>query len=186
MTNDSRIKDIVYKRRNGENLIGDPQAIESCKNEQSRDVIDNARLGSYDKFGNYMIIPDIKRELVSMPKLVYNVKHDGNKVVYELKGTIPMFGDLFFKLAFAGEEAVLSITETINREANGYLEVYDEVVDSLSFGKDALPQSVIFRNYNVVEKPDDFGKNSGLYDFNNILTRKVYLSLLSKELKSSL
>lgn len=183
MTDDSRIRDIVYKRRNGENLINDPQAIQSCKNEQSRDVIDNARLGSYDKFGNYVIIPDIKRELVSMPKLVYNIKNDGAKVVYELKSTIPLFGDLFFKLVFAGEEAVLNITETVNREANGYLEVYDEVVDSLAYGKNALPQDVIFRNYNVVEKPDDFGKNTGLYDFNNILTRKVYLNLLSKELK---
>jgi len=183
MTNDSRIKDIVYKRRNGENLIGDPQAIASCKNEQSRDVIDNARLGSYDKFGNYVIIPDIKREIISMPKLVYNVKNLDSKTVYELKGSIPMFGDLYFKLSFAGEEAVLTITETVHREANGYLEVYDEVVDSMAYGKNSLPQDVIFRNYNIVEKPDDFGKQSGLYDFNNILTRKVYLSLLSKELK---
>ena len=183
MTDDSRIRDIVYKRRNGENLVGDPQAIQSCKNEQSRDVIDNARLGSYDKFGNYVIIPDIKHELVSMPKLVYNVKNDGAKVIYELKGSIPLFGDLFFKLVFSGEEAVLNITETVNREANGYLEVYDEVVDSVAYGKNALPQDIIFRNYNVVEKPDDFGKNTGLYDFNNILTRKVYLNLLSKELK---
>ena len=50
--NDSRIKDIIYKRKNGEDLVNDPEAIKSCKNEQNRDVIDNARLGSYDKYGN--------------------------------------------------------------------------------------------------------------------------------------
>ena len=182
-TKDSLIKDIIYKRANGEKLIGDPHAIASCKNEQSRDVIDNARLGSYDRFGNYIIIPDIKRELVSIPKLVYNVKSLDSKMVYELKATVPIFGDIFFKLTFVGEEALLTITETVYREANGYLEVYDEIVDSMFYGKNSLPKEIIFRNYNIVDKPDDFGKQSGLYDFNNILTRKVYLTLLSKELK---
>lgn len=180
---DSRIKDIVYKRRNGETLVNDPEAIASCKNEQSRDVIDNARLGSYDKFGNYIIIPDIKRELLGMPKIIYNVKNQDNKTVYELKSTIPIFGDIFFKLTFSASEAVLSLTETVNREANGYLEIYDEPLDSLASGSQGLPQDIIFRNYHVLEAPEDFGKTLGAGDFNNILTRKVYLSLLSKELR---
>lgn len=180
---DSRIKDIIYKRKNGENIINDPEAIASCKNEQSRDVIDNARLGSYDKFGNYIIIPDIKRELLSMPKLVYNVKSQGDKTIYELKSTIPVFGDVFFKLTFSSSEAVLTLTETVNREANGYLEIYDELLDSLATGSNGLPQDIIFRNYHVVETQDDLGKTLGANDFKNILTRKVYLSLLSKELR---
>ena len=95
MTNDSRIKDIIYKRKNGTTLVNDPEAIKSCKTEQSRDVIDNARLGSYDKYGNYVIIPDIKRELISMPKLVYSTDSVNGSTVYNLKGTIPIFGDVF-------------------------------------------------------------------------------------------
>ena len=75
----------VYKRSNGENIINDIEAIESCKREQSRDVIDNARLGSIDKYGNYIIIPDIKRELISLPKLVYNTINQGGTTIYELK-----------------------------------------------------------------------------------------------------
>ena len=183
MDNDSRIKDIIYKRRNGENLVNDPEAIRSCKTEQSRDVIDNARLGSYDKYGNYVIIPDIKRELISMPKLVYSTNNTANGTVYDLKGTIPIFGDVFFKLTIGRNEATLSLTESVNREAGGYLEVYDEAIDSLALGKDRLPNSIIFRNYHITDKPEDFGKKES-YEYGNILTRKVYLSLLSKELRA--
>ncbi|MBR1984127.1 MAG: hypothetical protein IKA31_00130 [Clostridia bacterium] len=183
MDNDSRIKDIIYKRRNGADLVNDPEAIRSCKTEQSRDVIDNARLGSYDKYGNYVIIPDIKRELISMPKIVYSTNNTSNGTVYDLKGSIPIFGDVFFKLTIGKNEATLSLTESVNREAGGYLEVYDESIDSLALGKDRLPNSIIFRNYHVIDKPEDYGKKEN-YEYSNILTRKVYLSLLSKELRA--
>ena len=183
MENDSRIKDIVYKRRNGEPIVNDPEAIKSCKTEQSRDVIDNARLGSYDKYGNYIIIPDIKRELISMPKLVYNTYHNNGNLVYDLKGAIPIFGDVFFKLTMGKHEAKLSITESVNREAGGYLEVYDETIDSLALGE-GMPSSIVFRTYSITDKPDDYGKREN-YAYNNILTRKVYLNLLSKELRKT-
>ena len=184
MDNDSRIKDIIYKRRNGEDLVNDPEAIRSCKNEQNRDVIDNARLGSYDKYGNYVIIPDIKRELIAMPKLIYSTNHTATGVVYDLKATVPIFGDIFFKLSIGKNEAVLSLTESVNREAGGYLEVYDEPIDSFALGKDRLPESIIFRTFHITERPDDFGKRE-TYEYNNILTRKVYLNLLSKELRKT-
>ena len=184
MTNDSRIKDIIYKRRNGAPLVNDPEAIKSCKTEQSRDVIDNARLGSYDKYGNYVIIPDIKRELISMPKLVYSMDSVNGSTVYNLKGTIPIFGDVFFKLTLGKSEAKLTITESVNREAGGYLEVYDEVLDSLPIGAGGLPSAIIFRNYHIIEKPEDWGKRENV-SCDNILTRKVYLNLLSKELRKT-
>ena len=185
MDNDSRIKDIIYKRRNGYDIVNDPQAIASCKREQSRDVIDNSRLGSYDKFGNYVIIPEVKRELINMPKLVYNQYTSGGMKIYELKSNIPIFNDIFLKLVLTGESANLMICEQVNREAGGYLEAYDETIDSIGMGsEDRLPLSIIFRNYNIFENPNDFGKELKDSRFDNILTRKVYLSLLSKELKS--
>ena len=186
MDKDSLIKDIIYKRRNGENIVNDVEVINACKNEQSRDIIDNSRLGSYDKFGNYIIIPSIKNELISIPKLIYNVKSKDGSVIYELKANIPIFGDIYFKLTFGKNEAVLSLTETVSREANGYLEVYDEVLDAVAFGKGALPEDIILRNFHVIDDANDFGKRQEKSDFSNILTRKVYLSLLSKELKDLL
>lgn len=183
MDTESRIKDIIYKRKNGEPIVNDPAAIKSCKTEQSRDVIDNARLGSYDKYGNYVIIPDIKRELVDMPKLVYGVNHPSPGVtVYDLKGVIPIFGDMHFKLTLTKNEATLSLIESVNREAGGYIEVYEEPIDSVGYGANGLPQSIVFRNYHITDKPDDFGQREN-YDYGNVLTRKVYLSLLSKELR---
>jgi len=181
MDNDSRIKDLIYKRKNGEDIVNDPEAIASCKREQSRDVIDNARLGSYDKFGNYVIIPDIRRELLSLPKLIIGTRTRNGQTVYELKSNLPIFGDVFFKLSIKNDEAVLYITETVKREAGGYQEVYDEVLDSLATGTNGLPKSIIFRNYHITDDTDSFGKDD--YNCSNILTRKVYLSLLSKELK---
>ncbi len=183
--NDSRIKDIIYRRRNGYDIVNDPEAIASCKREQSRDVIDNSRLGSYDKYGNYIIIPEIKRELIGMPKLVYNQYSSGGSKIFELKSTLPIFNDVFMKLVITGDMANLLICEQVNREAGGYLEAYDEVIDSLAIGtEERMPQSLIFRTYNVFDDPNDFGKELKDSKFDNILTRKVYLSLLAKELRN--
>ncbi len=185
MDNDSRIKDIIYKRRNGYDIVNDPEAIASCKREQNRDIIDNSRLGSYDKYGNYVIIPEIRRELINMPKLIYNQYTSGGAKVYELKSYLPIFNDIFLKLVISGDNTSLLICEQVNREAGGYLEVYDEEIDSISNGRDdRLPLSIVFRNYNIFDNPNDFGKELKDSKFDNILTRKVYLSLLSKELRS--
>ena len=181
MDDDSRIKNIIYKRKNGEDIINDIEAIESCKKEQSRDVIDNARLGSIDKYGNYVIIPDIKRELISLPKLVYNTTVNLGTTVYELKSNIPIFGDVFFKLVITKDQASLALIETVNREAGGYREMYEEVFDSYAMGEERLPTSYLFRIYNISEKPIDSGKDDYI-NCENILMRKVYLNLLSKEL----
>lgn len=182
---DSRIKDIIYKRKNDYDIVNDPESIASCKREQNRDVIDNSRLGSYDKYGNYVIIPEIKRELISMPKLIYNQYSSNGIKVYELKSTIPIFNDVYLKLVISGDMANLILCEQVNREAGGYLEVYDEVIDSTAMGlEERLPISIVFRNYNIFENPNDFGKELKDSKFDNILTRKVYLGLLSKELKS--
>lgn len=184
--NDSRIKDIIYKRKNGYDIVNDPEAIASCKREQSRDVIDNTRLGSYDKYGNYIIIPEIKRELISMPKLIYNQYSSNGSKVFELKSSLPIFNDVFMKLVITGDIANLFICEQVNREAGGYLEAYDEVIDSLAIGtEERMPQSLIFRTYNIFDNPNDFGKELKDSKFDNILTRKVYLSLLAKELKNA-
>lgn len=181
MNDDSRIKDIVYKRSNGENIINDIEAIESCKKEQSRDVIDNARLGSIDNYGNYVIIPDIKRELISLPKIVYNTIIRDGVSIYELKSSIPIFGDVFFKLTIDKENASLALIETVTREAGGYKELYEEVFDSYAMGEERLPTSYLFRIYNISEKLTDSGKDDYI-KCENILMRKVYLNLLSKEL----
>ena len=92
-----------YIRQNGENLTN-KQAIESCKHEQNRDIIDNCRLGSYDRFGNYIIVPAIREELLSMPKIIYAQQKQKEKLIFDIKSLIPLFGDIFFKLVITKEE----------------------------------------------------------------------------------
>ena len=173
--------DFAYKRDNGEDIV-DPVAIRSCKDEQNRDIIENQRLGSYDKYGNYILIPEIRQELINIPKLVYNTREEENCKIFDLSAKIPLFDNLYFKLKISNIEAVLYLTETITREAGEYVEVYEEIVDSLSLQEEKIPQSIIFRTFNIFDN-DDYGKEfEDFYGFENILIRKIYLSLLAKEL----
>ncbi len=174
--------DFAYKRDNGEDIV-DPVAIRSCKDEQNRDIIENQRLGSYDKYGNYILIPEIRQELINIPKLVYNTREEENCKIFDLSAKIPLFDNLYFKLKISNIEAVLYLTETITREAGEYVEVYEEIVDSLSLQEEKIPQSIIFRTFNIFDNDDDYGKEfEDFYGFENILIRKIYLSLLAKEL----
>lgn len=177
-------EDVKFVKANGETLTN-MQAIESCRHEQNRDIIDNLRLGSYDRFGNYIIVPAIREELLTIPKIVYVKQVRKEKTIYDMKSMIPLFGDIFFKLVATKEEVTLFLVETVRREAGDYVEVYEEVLDNFSMTEDDyVPLSVIFRNYNIYDEDDgDYGKKIfSAFDFMNILTRKIYLSLLSKEL----
>lgn len=172
----------LYKRENGIDLT-DEQSIISCRNEQSRDIIENARLGSYDKFGNYFIIPEIKNELIALPKLLYHKQKQEQQTVYEIKGLIPIFGELFFKLVVKKDEVSLLIVETVKREAGGYLEIFEELIDNLALGKNiSLTEDELFKNYHIYKDEDDVNEDEYYFDIENVLLRKVYLSLLSKEL----
>lgn len=174
----------IYLRTNGETL-DDPFAIKSCKNEQNRDIIENGRLGSYDRYGNYVFIPEIRQELVEMPKLVYNTSIVEDKTTYDLRARIPIFGDLYFKLKINKYEAKLVLIENVTREAGQYVEVYEELVDSIALSeKEPISQKAIFTLFHIFESDDDYGMEyEGYYGFENILLKKIYMGLLAKEIK---
>ena len=175
--------EVSYKRENGENVV-DPNAIKSCKDEQNRDIIENGRLGSYDKYGNYILIPEIRDELINIPKLIYNTREEDRDKIYDLKSKLPIFGEFFFKLKISKVEAVLYLVETVTREAGEYVEVYEEVVDTISLAEEKIPEKIIFRTFNIFETEDDYGKEfEEFFGFENILLRKMYLSFLSSKLQ---
>ncbi len=120
-----------------------------------------------------------------MPKIIFNTQYKKDETIFETRGTIPIFGDLFFNLKITKKEVVLYVVETVRREANGYLEIYEEPIDAISCELEQIPQEVIFRNYNIKQTAVDNEKDTNIYQFSNILTRKVYLTLLSKELKKT-
>ena len=172
----------VYIRQNGEDLY-DSASIQSCKKEQNRDIIDNSRLGSYDKFGNYIIIPEIKYELINMPKLVVKTKIKPEYELFELISGIPLFNNLYFKLIITQKDVTLFLVENVSREAGEYVEVYEEIIDNFPINKNEISTSVILKSYHIFIDEDDYKEfkrhNS---DVINILTRKVYLTLLSREI----
>ena len=175
--------EVSYKRENGESIV-DPNAIKSCKDEQNRDIIENGRLGSYDKYGNYILIPEIRDELINIPKLIYNTREEDRDKIYDLKSKLPIFGEFFFKLKISKVEAVLYLVETVTREAGEYVEVYEEVVDTISLAEEKIPEKIIFRTFNIFETEDDYGKEfEEFFEFENILLRKMYLSFLSSKLQ---
>lgn len=175
--------EVSYKRENGENIV-DPNAIKSCKDEQNRDIIENGRLGSYDKYGNYILIPEIRDELINIPKLIYNTREEDRDKIYDLKSKLPIFGEFFFKLKISNVEAVLYLVETVTREAGEYVEVYEEIVDTISLAEEKIPEKIIFRTFNIFETEDDYGKEfEEFFGFENILLRKMYLSILSTKLQ---
>ncbi len=174
----------TYSRTNGESLV-DPFAIKSCKNEQNRDIIENGRLGSYDDYGNYIFIPEIRQELIEIPKLIYNTSIVEEKKTYDMRAIIPIFGEMYFKLKINKYEAQLILIENVTREAGQYVEVYEELVDSLALSeKDPIPDEVIFTLFHIFEDDDDYGMEfDAYYGFENILLKKIYMGLLSKEIK---
>jgi len=145
-------KNYLYLLKNGENLT-DPDIISSCKKEQNRDIIDNARLGSYDKYGNYLFLPEIRFELINIPKFIYHFSTKEDKKIFDIKTIVPIFGEIFFKLTVRETEAVLYLVETVSREGGEYLEVYEEVVDALAIGEsNPLKIDDIFSIYHIYEK----------------------------------
>lgn len=180
-------EELIYLRKNGEN-VSDPDIIAYCKLEQNRDIIENARLGSYDKYGNYIFMPQIRLELINIPKFIYHITKLENKKIFDIKTIIPIFGELFFKLTISDKEAVLYLVETVSRESGGYLEVYEEVVDAIVLGKmNPLLTEDIFSMYHIYENDTDEDKKTFfIYDYINLLTRKIYLTLLSKELNDEM
>lgn len=173
-----------YSRTNGENL-SDPLAIKSCKNEQNRDIIENGRLGSYDDYGNYIFIPEIRQELIEMPKLVYSSSIKEDKKTYDMRAIIPIFNDMYFKLKINKYEAKLILIENVTREAGQYVEVYEELVDSIALSeKEPMSIETIFTLFHIFENDDDYGMEfDAYYGFENILLKKIYMGLLSSQIK---
>ena len=180
-------EEFIYLRKNGENL-SDPDIIENCKLEQNRDIIENARLGSYDKYGNYIFMPQIRFELINIPKFIYHISKQDNTKIFDLKTIIPIFGELFFKLTVSDKEIVLYLVETVSRESGGYMEVYEEVVDAIAIGNmSKYLLEDIFSMYHIYENDEDEDKKTFfIFDYINLLTRKIYLTLLSKELNEEM
>ncbi len=180
---------IKHKYIKGDEFVTDAVTIMECREERSRDIIDNGRLGTYDNYGNYIILDSIKEELIRLPKVVTltsaSASFAGGNDEYEAKGNIPIFGDVKFKLVVNNNSATFFLIEKVNREAGGFLEIYEEKLETIDLRKEALDLPFIFSYFNITNEDVDLSQKWKDLNIPNILTRKVYLASLSKKIKEN-
>ena len=183
--------EIVYLRSNGQDITDDKIYIESVRDEQTRDIIDNYRVGNYDSNGNYIIDADIVQELIKITKKLN--RKDYERLIAETNGDyefksiadIPLFGKLEFRLIVTKTDAKLYLIENVFREGGGYLEVYGEKIAeyvSDTIEKQDLKSIFTIFNIKLVDDDDDGKKVEELEDIDKLMTRKIYLSLLAKQM----
>lgn len=183
--------EIVYLRSNGQDITDDKIYIESVRDEQTRDIIDNYRVGNYDSNGNYIIDADIVQELIKITKKLN--RKDYERLIAETNGDyefksiadIPLFGKLEFRLIVTKTDAKLYLIENVFREGGGYLEVYGEKIAeyvSDTIEKKDLKSIFTIFNIKLVDDDDDGKKVEELEDIDKLMTRKIYLSLLARQM----
>ena len=183
-----------YLRQNGYDL-NDAVDISNIRTQQQKDIFRNARLGSYNKYGRYIIPPAVIKELLFMKKYVYQDSYNDvirqNKDTYEfnVEGFLPVFGNINFKLAVKGHSAHLYLLENVYREFNGYQEIFGEQISS-AVCDDTKTNNIeyLFTAFNikVVDKEDIEGKKpeelaEDSEKIQSIMYTKMHLALVSKE-----
>ena len=180
---------IKHKYIKGDEFVTDGVTIMGCREERSRDIIDNGRLGTYDAYGNYKILDSIKEELIRLPKVVTltgaSESFASGNDEYEARANIPIFGDIKFKLVVNNNAATFFLIEKVSRDAGGYLEIYEEKLETIDLRKEALDLPFIFSYFNITNGDIDLGQKWKDINIPNILTRKVYMAALSKKIKEN-
>jgi len=99
-------------------FVEDYVDIQTLKFDNVRHSALGNMLGDFDDVGNYVVQPEIVKELISMPKYVVEVM-DNLEVCLSV---IKFDKQLSFLVAFEGERATLSLIEKVSFEANNKLD----------------------------------------------------------------
>lgn len=183
-----------YYRQNG--VVVEGKEIKTVRTQQLKDTIRNARLGTYNAHGRYILSPRITKEILSVTKYIYKEHFDEvireSKNVFEFKAvaSIPVFGQMEFRLVFKDKIAKLYMIENVYREFNGYQEIYGEQITMINCEdeKDNLVDYVFsLLNITVVDEAE-FGKipEEDPEKVKSIVLSKLYFTMVAKDyLKSS-
>lgn len=160
------------------------EIIKLCQNETDRDVIEGARLGYYDEFDRYIVPNEIRQELLDMPKIITGKTFDeqGTEIL-DLFSPIPLFDGIKFKLTIGEKESVLYLIEEVFDEEQMVANVFEEMLDVIPLSlENRLPNEIIFANYHIIDGDEDDAKEL-VFDIENILIRKIYLTLLARQIR---
>lgn len=178
-----------YYRQNGAEVQGAAD-ITSVRRQQLKDSIRNNRLGTYNAHGRYTLAPKVTNEILAINKYVYKKHFDEvmreSKDVLEIKATssIPVFGQIEFRIVFKEKFAKLYLIENVYREFNGYQEIYGEQITEINCEDDrddVVDYVMALLNVSILDEADD-GKipEEDPEKVKAILFNKLYLSMVSK------
>ena len=178
-----------YYRQNGADVQGAAD-ITSVRRQQLKDSIRNNRLGTYNAHGRYTLSPKVTNEILAINKYVYKKHFDEvmreSKDVLEIKATssIPVFGQIEFRIVFKEKFAKLYLIENVYREFNGYQEIYGEQITEINCEDDrdnVVDYVMALLNVSILDEADE-GKipEEDPEKVKTILFNKLYLSMVSK------
>lgn len=95
-------------------FVTDSAEIENLKFNNMRHTILGCMLGDFDAEGNYVVDPQIVEELIAMPKYIVDTVDN----VDVCTSVIKLDRQITFFVTYEGEQAVLTLAEKVNFQAN--------------------------------------------------------------------
>ncbi len=136
--------------------IEDNAQIECLKFNNLRHSILGCMLGDFNEVGNYVVSPEIVKELISMEKYIVQT-YDNIELC---KGFLKLDKQISFMVTFEGNRATLSLIEKMNYEANfsinsgTYSNINEYMLDSVETSGE-INRNVIYDRWNI----SSFGGN---------------------------
>ena len=168
--------------------IEDTAEIQYQKFNNLRHSIIGFMMGDFDQQGNYVISPEIKRELIAMPKFIVESLDNIEICQSELK----LNKHLSFMVTFEGDRATLSLLEKVNYEANfrlnsgSYSNINEYLLDEVRTSG-TINRNAIYQRWNIKEfggnQVDIFNCDEAVLEkYFGIVNRFKYLLVANKEL----
>lgn len=168
--------------------IEDTAEIQYQKFNNLRHSIIGFMMGDFDQQGNYVISPEIKRELIAMPKSIVESLDNIEICQSELK----LNKHLSFMVTFEGDRATLSLLEKVNYEANfrlnsgSYSNINEYLLDEVRTSG-TINRNAIYQRWNIKEfggnQVDIFNCDEAVLEkYFGIVNRFKYLLVANKEL----
>ena len=168
--------------------IEDTAEIQYQKFNNLRHSIIGFMMGDFDQEGNYVISPEIKRELIAMQKYIV----DSLDNIEICQSEIKLNKHLSFMVTFEGERATLSLLEKMNYEANfklnsgSYSNINEYLLDEV-ITSGTVNRNVIYQRWNIKEfggnQVDIFNCDDAVLEkYFGIVNRFKYLLLANKKL----
>ena len=139
-----------WKRDSEQGFIEDTAYIKYEKFNNLRHSVIGFMMGDFDQEGNYVVAPQIKRELIEMPKFLVESMDN----IEICRSEIKLNKHISFMVTFEGNKATLSLLEKINYEANfklnsgAYSNVNEYVLDEVETSG-VINRNVIYDRWNI-------------------------------------